>query len=325
MRDLAIRIHRTGGPDTLAADEITVPPPGPGEAQIQQASVGVNFIDVYHRAGVYPLALPTGIGSEAAGTVAAVGPGVTTVAAGDRVAYAGGAPGAYATRRNVPAERLVKVPAGIGLDIAAAAMLKGMTVEYLIHRTFPVTPGMCVLWHAAAGGVGLIAGQWLKHLGATAIGTVGGEAKAALARAHGYAHVIDYSREDFPTRVREITGGAGVPVVFDAVGKTTFDGSLRSLARRGTLVSFGNASGKPEAFDPLVLSQRGSLYLTRPTLGDYTATRAELEASAAALFDVITKGAVQIEISARYPLGEAARAHADLEARKTTGSLLLVP
>lgn len=326
MADQAVRIRRTGGPEVIEVEDVAVPPPGPGEAQVRQAAVGVNFIDVYHRMGLYPLPLPAGLGSEAAGVVEAVGPGVDTVRPGDRVAYASGvAPGAYASRRNVPAERLVPVPANVAFETAAASLLKGMTVEYLIFRTFAVKPGMTVLWHAAAGGVGLIAAQWLKHLGVTVIGTVGSEAKAALAQAHGCAHVINYSREDFPSRVREITGGAGVPVVYDSVGKSTFDGSLRSLTRRGMLVSFGNASGKPEPLDPLVLSARGSLYLTRPTLADYTATRGELLASAKALFGVVGTGAVKVEVSGRYPLRETARAHEALEARRTTGSTVLVP
>ncbi|HET6201932.1 MAG TPA: quinone oxidoreductase [Planctomycetota bacterium] len=322
----AVRIHATGGPEVLRFETIEASEPGPGEARVRQRAVGVNFIDVYHRTGLYPLpALPHGIGVEAAGVVEAVGKGVTGVAPGDRVAYAGGTPGAYAGVRNVPADRLVPLPAGIDERIAAAALLKGMTVEYLIRRAFRVERGRTVLFHAAAGGVGLIACQWLAHLGATVVGTVGTEEKAKLALAHGCAHAIVYAREDFVARVREITGGRGVPVVYDSVGKTTFEGSLACLAPRGTLVSFGNASGPVAPFDPLELARRGSLFLTRPTLKDYTATREELLACAAALFDVIRSGAVRVLVGRTGPLREAAEAHRALEGRRTTGSLLLVP
>jgi NADPH2:quinone reductase len=322
----AIRIHETGGPEVLHWEEVILAPPGPGEARVRQTAVGINFIDVYQRTGLYPLPrLPHGIGMEAAGVVESTGEGVTQVRPGDRVAYAGGVPGAYAEIRNVPADRLVPLPDRIDDRTAAASMLKGMTVEYLIRRAFRVEPGMFVLFHAAAGGVGLLACQWLAHLGARVIGTVGTEEKAALARAHGCEHPVVVPREDFVARVREITGGNGIPVAYDSVGKTTFEGSLACLARRGTLVSFGNASGPPDPLDPLVLSRRGSLYLTRPTLFDYTATREELLASAAALFEVLESGAVKVRVNQTWPLRQAADAHRALESRRTTGSSLLLP
>jgi NADPH2:quinone reductase len=322
----AVRIHATGDPDVLRLEEVEPRRPGPGEALVRQTAVGINFIDVYHRGGLYPLpGLPHGIGVEAAGVVDAVGPDVTEVAEGDRVAYAGGVPGAYAEARVVPAGRLVRLPAAVDDRTAAAALLKGMTVEYLIRRTFRVEPGMTVLFHAAAGGVGLIACQWLAHLGAVVIGTAGTEEKAALARAHGCRHAIVYTREDVAARVREITGGRGVPVAYDSVGRSTFEASLDALARRGTLVAFGNASGPPPPVDPLTLSRKGSLYLTRPTLADYTAEREDLLASAGAVFDVILKGAVKVEVGRSWPLAEAAEAHRALEARRTTGALLLIP
>ncbi len=320
-----IRFHEKGGPEVLRLEDVPVGDPGPGEARVRHTAIGVNFIDTYHRGGLYPLPLPSGLGSEAAGVVEAVGPGVTTVAVGDRVAYAGGAPGAYSEARLLPADRLVKVPDGITDAQAAAMMLKGMTVEYLVRRTYPVKPGETVLWHAAAGGVGLIACQWLKAIGATVVGTAGSDEKAALARAHGADHVIVYTREAFPEKVRRLTNGEGVPVVYDSVGKSTFMGSLDCLRPRGLLVCFGNASGAVPPFDLLLLSQRGSLYVTRPTLASYTATRAELEASASALFDMVRSGRVKIDVARTYPLAEAARAHRDLEGRKTTGSLVLVP
>jgi NADPH2:quinone reductase len=322
----AIRIHETGGPEVLRVEEADVGAPGDGEARVAQRAIGFNFIDTYHRSGLYALpSLPHGIGMEAAGVVEEVGPGVTSVAPGDRVAYTGGPPGAYASVRNVKAEKLVKLPDGIDFETAAAMMLKGMTVEYLVRRTCPIARGMTVLWHAAAGGVGLIAVQWLSHIGATVIGTVGSDAKAELARAHGCAHTIVYTREDVAKRVREITSGEGVPVVYDSVGRATMSASLESLRRRGMLVGFGNASGAPEPFDPLVLARMGSLYLTRPTLMDYTASRAELEESASTLFEMVQTGAVKIEIGQRFALREAAEAHRTAEARKTTGSTILVP
>jgi len=321
----AIRFHHTGGPEVLQLENIDVGLPGPGEVRIRHTAIGINFIDTYQRSGLYPLSLPSGLGSEAAGVVEAVGDGVSQFAVGDRVAYAGGAPGAYSTERVLAAALLVKLPDNIGDDVAASIMLQGMTVEYLIHRTFAVQPGMTVLWHAAAGGVGQIAVQWLKALGVEVIGTVGSAAKAEIARQLGCAHVINYSEEDVVARVREITGGKGVPVVYDSVGKSTFEMSLNSLAVRGTFVSFGNASGAVPAFEPLLLTQKGSLFFTRPKLADYIAKREELEASAQALFERIAAGAIRVSPSARYALADAAQAHRDLESRRTTGSIILLP
>ncbi len=324
-RTTAIRIDRHGGPEVLKAVEVDVPDPGPGEALVRHEAMGVNFIDCYHRSGLYPLpAFPSGLGLEGAGTVEAVGPGVEGLAPGDRVAYAGGPVGAYAGLRVLPAHRLVPLPAGIPAETAAAMMLKGMTAEYLLRRTYAVQPGDTILVHAAAGGVGLVACQWAKHLGARVLGTVGSDAKAELAQAHGCDHPIVYTRENFVARVRELTGGEGVAAVYDSVGRDTFEGSLDCLRPRGVLALFGQASGKVPAFDPGVLAAKGSLYLTRPTLFTYTATRADLLASARALFDVVGSGAVKIRVTGRYPLADAERAHRDLEARRTTGSLILV-
>ena len=325
MRSHAIRIHETGGPDKLTWEEVEVGEPGKGEILLRQTAVGLNFIDVYHRTGLYKVALPSGIGSEGAGVVEKVGPGVTDLKPGDRVAYASGPLGSYAEARLYPAERAIKLPDGISDRQAGGMMLQGMTVEYLVRRTYPVKAGQTVLLHAAAGGVGLIAGQWLKHIGATVIGTAGGPEKMALAKAHGCDHVIDYHKEDVAKRVREITGGKGVPVAYDSVGKDTFQATLDSLSPRGMFVSFGNSSGPVPAFEPIVLAGKGSLYITRPTLMTYVATRAELVESAQALFDVVLKGAVKIEINQTYPLKEAAQAHRNLEARKTTGSTVLLP
>jgi NADPH:quinone reductase len=325
MRCHAIRFHETGGPDKLRWEEVEVGEPGAGQVLLRQTAVGLNFIDVYHRNGLYPVPLPSGIGLEAAGIVEELGPGVTGFTVGDHVAYCSGPIGAYAERRLYPAERLVKLPAGISDQQAAAMMLRGMTVEYLIRRTYTVKAGQTVLFHAAAGGVGLIASQWLKHIGATVIGTAGGPEKLAVAKAHGCDHVIDYSKEDVAKRVRELTGGKGVPVAYDSVGKDTFDASLDSLALRGMMVSFGNASGPVPPVAPGILAAKGSLYLTRPSLAAYAATREELVASAEALFAVVLKGAVKIEINQTYPLKDAAQAHRDLEARKTTGSTVLLP
>jgi NADPH2:quinone reductase len=322
---IAIRIHQTGGPEVLHVEDLPAGSPGPGEVRVRHTAVGVNFIDTYHRTGLYSLTLPSGIGSEAAGVVEEVGPGVKLVAPGDRVGYAGGAPGSYCQSRVMPPDRLVRLPAGIPDRLAAAIMLKGMTVQYLVTRTYPVKAGETVLLHAAAGGVGLIACQWLKAIGATVIGTVGTDEKAALARRAGCDHTVVYTREDFVARVREITGGKGVPVVYDPVGKTTFQGSLQCLRPRGLMVSFGNASGPVPPVDPIQLSTRGSLYLTRPTLANYTATREELEETANDLFRMVTSGKIRVEPSATYPLADAARAHRDLESRRTTGSLLLLP
>jgi NADPH2:quinone reductase len=325
MRCHAIRIHETGGPEKLRWEEIEVGEPGPGEILLRQTAVGLNYIDTYHRSGLYRVPLPSVLGLEGAGVVEKVGPGVTGLAVGTRVAYASAPVGAYAQWRVYPAERAIALPPDISDAQGAAMMLQGMTVEYLIRRTFPVQDGQNVLLQAAAGGVGLIASQWLRHLGARVIGTAGGPDKAALALAHGCHDLIDYRREDVAKRVRELTGGAGVAVVYDGVGKDTFNASLDSLARRGVLVSFGNASGPVPAFEPSVLSAKGSLFLTRPTLADYTATREELVASAHALFEVVRKGAVKIEVRQSRPLEEAAQAHRDLEARRTTGSTVLVP
>jgi NADPH2:quinone reductase len=321
----AIRITETGGPEVMRWENVEVGEPGEGQARIRHTAVGVNYIDTYHRSGLYPLPLPTGLGSEGAGVVEAVGPGVTVVKPGDRVAYAGGGPGSYAEARVMPAEALVPIPDGVSDQIAAAIMLKGMTTQYLIRRTYAVRPGETVLFHAAAGGVGLIACQWLKALGATVIGTVGSDAKAAITRAGGCDHVIISTREDIAARVKEITGGAGVPVVYDSVGKDTFMASLDCLKPLGLMVSFGNASGKVAPFDLGILSQKGSLYLTRPTLATYTATRADLEATAREVFDVIRSGKVKVEIRHTYPLAEAVQVHRDLEGRKTVGSIVMVP
>jgi NADPH2:quinone reductase len=322
----AIRIHACGDASVLRWEVVEVPAPGRGEAQVRQTAVGLNFIDVYHRTGLYPVdALPSGLGLEGAGVVEAVGPGVSEVGLGDRVAYAGGPLGAYAERRNVPAERLVRLPDSISDRQAAAMMLQGMTVEYLLRRTYPVQSGDTVLVHAAAGGVGLIACQWASHLGATVIGTVSSDHKAELARAHGCAHPIVYTREDFVGRVKEITDGTGVPVVYDSVGRDTFLGSLDCLRPRGLLVSFGQASGPVAPFDIGLLNRKGALYLTRPSLMWYTQDRAELVRSAQALFAVVGSGTVRIEINQSFPLREAAEAHRALEARETTGSTVLLP
>lgn len=321
----AIRLHATGGPEVLTWEAVGVGDPGPGEVKLDQSAVGLNYIDTYHRSGLYPMQLPAGIGMEGAGTVTAVGAGVTDLAVGDRVCYASMPLGAYATERLMPADRLVKIPDGVGDREAAGMMLQGMTVEYLIRRTYPVKAGDTVLFHAAAGGVGLIACQWLSHLGATVIGTVGSEEKAERARAHGCTHTILYRHEDVAARVRELTDGRGVPVVYDSVGKDTWLPSLDSLEPRGLMVSFGNASGPVDAVNLGILAQKGSLYVTRPTLMTYTASVEDLRASAAALFEVVTSGAVTIPVNQTYPLAEAAQAHRDLEARKTTGSTVLLP
>ena len=321
----AIVFTKAGGPEVLELSDITLPELKAGEALVRHRSIGVNFIDTYHRSGLYPLPLPSGLGSEAAGVVEQIGPGVTCIRVGERVAYAGaGAPAAYSEARVIPADRLVPLPDDISDDVAAAALLKGMTAEFLIQRTFPVGQGQSVLFHAAAGGVGLIACQWLNKLGARVIGTVGSEAKRAIALAHGCHEVIVLDREDFPVRVRELTDGQGVPVVFDSIGKATFMGSLSCLEPRGMLVSFGNASGKPEPFDLALLAQKGSLYVTRPTLFTYVATREALLASANLLFQAIREG-LQIEIGQRFPLADAEAAHRALESRTTTGSTLLEP
>lgn len=320
----AIRFHKTGGPEVLAYEDVDVGAPEKGQARVRHNVVGLNFIDTYHRSGLYPLPLPSGIGLEAAGVVEAVGPGVSHVKAGDRVAYCGGPPGAYSESRVMPADKLVKIPAGVSDEQAAAMMLKGLTVQYLIRRVYRVEKGETVLFHAAAGGVGLIACQWLKALGATVIGTVSSDEKARVARAHGCDHTIIYTREKFPERVREITGGRGVPVVFDSVGKDTFHGSLECLQPRGLVAVFGNGSGPVTGVDLNILA-KGSFYVTRPTLMTYTAQRADLEASSKELFDMVKSGKVKIEINQRYALADAAQAHRDLEGRKTTGSTVFKP
>ena len=322
----AVIIRQTGGPEVLEYREIDVSEPGPGEVRIAQSAIGLNFIDVYHRTGLYPVpSLPAVIGMEAAGVIDAVGDGVTGLHIGERVAYASPPPGAYTESRLIAADRVVKLPDGISEQQAAAMMLQGMTVQYLIRSTFRVQAGQTVLFHAAAGGVGLIACQWLKHLGVKVIGTVGSEEKAALAAAHGCDHTILYREENFVERVKEITGGEGVPVVYDSVGKDTFEDSLDCLQPMGLMVSFGNASGPVSNFDPALLAQKGSLYLTRPTLMAYTAQRKDLLICARELCEVVSAGAVRIEVKQRYPLSAAAEAHSDLEARKTTGSTVLIP
>ena len=320
----AVRFHKQGGPEVLQLDEIQVGEPGQGQVRIRHTAIGVNFVDTYQRSGLYPMQLPAVAGNEAAGVVEAVGPGVKDLKKGDRVAYTG-LPGSYCDVRLVPADRMVKIPKGISDQQAASMMLKGMTVHYLIHSTYKVKKGETVLWHAAAGGVGLIAGQWLKKLGANTIGTVGSEEKAKLAKAHGWKHVINYSTENFVEKVKELTKGKKVPVVYDSVGKTTWDGSLDCLQPRGLMVSFGNASGPVPPQSIAILNAKGSLYLTRPSLGAYTATRADLEKSANSLFKMVKSGKVKIAIDQRYPLAEAGQAHADLEGRKTTGQTILVP
>ncbi len=320
----AIRIHRFGGPEELNWEPVDVPSPGPGEALIEQTVAGLNYIDVYFRTGLYPLpSFPATLGNEGAGIVRAVGDGVSEVAVGDRVAYCMKI-GSYAEQRVVPATALVRIPDGVSDREAAAVMLKGCTVQYLLRQIYPVKAGDTILFHAAAGGCGLIACQWAKHLGATVIGTVGTPEKAELARAHGCDHPIVYTEENFTERVKEITDGKGLPVVFDSVGKDTFLGSLDCLQPRGLMVTFGNASGAVEPFSPGLLAAKGSLFLTRPTLATYTRTREQLEAVTADLFDVVTSGAVKVEVGQTYPLKDAAQAHRDLEARKTTGSTVLV-
>jgi NADPH:quinone reductase len=319
----AIRYARTGGPEVLEWQEVQVGKPGPGQVRLRQTAVGLNFLDTYFRSGLYPSQLPAGVGSEGAGTVEEVGDGVAEFKKGDRVAYAGGPPGSYAEERLMPADRLVKLPDGISDQQAAAMMLQGMTTEYLLNRTYKVKKGDTVLIHAAAGGVGLIACQWAKHLGATVIGTVSTEEKAKLAREHGCDHPIIYTKEDFVARVNEITKGEKLPVVYDSVGKDTFMKSLDCLRPYGLMASFGQSSGAIGPVDLGILAQKGSLYVTRPTLNTYVAKRADLVASAKALFDVVQSGAVRIKVNQTYPLRDAAKAHADLEARRTTGSTVL--
>ncbi|MBR8244096.1 quinone oxidoreductase family protein [Burkholderia multivorans] len=321
----AIRYDQPGGADVMKWVDVEVGAPQAGEVRIKQHAVGLNYIDVYFRTGLYPQPLPAGLGMEAAGEVTAVGEGVGALKVGDRVAYVAQPPGAYAQERVLSAERVVKLPDGIGYDDAASVMLQGLTAHYLLRRTYPVKAGDTILIHAAAGGVGLLVCQWAKALGATVIGTVGSDEKAELAKAHGCDHPIVYTRENFTQRVKEITNGAGVPVVYDSIGKDTYIGSLDCLAPLGYFVSFGNASGPLPPIDSKEFSSRGSLFFTRPTLFSYIAKRADLESAAAELFDVILSGKVKTSINQRYPLAEVGRAHADLEARKTTGSTILIP
>jgi NADPH2:quinone reductase len=321
----AIRMNTQGGPEVLQLQEMEIGSPGPGQVLVRQSACGLNFLDVYHRSGAYPLPLPSGCGSEAAGTVEAVGPDVTAFREGDRVAYQGGEPGAYADRRIMPTARLVRVPDGVSDEDAAAVLLKGMTVEYLLNRCVSLKAGDFALMYAAAGGVGLLAGQWAKHLGIKLIGVAGGEDKCEEARASGYAEVIDRSREDILARVKEITGGKGVPVVFDSVGKATFDISIDCLAPRGVFVSFGATSGPPPPVEASLLQKKGSLYFTRPTLVTYSSSPEEYAAASGAVFDLVARGVLKPTIGQRYPLADAAQAHRDLESGRTSGSTILVP
>jgi NADPH2:quinone reductase len=321
----AIRIHAAGGPEVLKWESVDVPAPGPGEVRVRNTAIGVNFIDTYQRSGLYALTLPSGLGTEAAGVVEAAGPGVQGLAVGDRVAGCTGPIGAYSTERNVPADKLVKLPEGIEDRTAAAMMLKGLTVQYLLRQTYPLKSGETILFHAAAGGVGLIASQWARALGVTMIGTVGSDAKAQLARENGCAHTIVYTRENFVERVKEITGGKGVPVVYDSVGKDTFPGSLDCLSPRGLFVSFGSSSGPVPPFPLITLSQKGSLYVTRPTLFTYAASHAALAAMASELFALVKDGRIKPDARQTFALKDAAEAHRALESRKTTGATLLLP
>ena len=320
----AVRIYETGGPDVMKLEQVVVEAPGPGMVTVTNKAIGLNYIDTYHRSGLYPLPLPIGLGLEGAGVVEAVGKDVD-LQVGDCVAYCSAGFGAYAQSINLPAMRLVKIPQGIDFETAAAMLLKGQTAEYLLQRTYPLQAGETCLYHAAAGGVGLIFGQWANALGATVIGTVGSQEKAELARAHGYQHVINYTTENVVERVMEITEGAKLPVVYDGVGKDTFDMSLDCLQPRGLMVSFGNASGAPEALDLQTLSNKGSLFITRPTLLTYTATTEELRQSSEDLFAKVLGGDVKIKINQRYALADIHNAHRDLESRATTGSTVILP
>jgi len=321
----AIRMFKTGGPEVMEYVDVEVGDPGPGEVRIRHAAVGLNFIDVYFRIGLYPQPLPSGLGQEGAGTIEAVGAGVAGFKVGDRVAYAGRPNGAYAEARVMPADILVKLPDSISFDTAAAMMLQGMTVQYLLRQTYPLKGGETILLHAAAGGIGLIACQWARALGVTVIGTVSTDEKAALATAAGCTHVINYKSENFVERVKELTNGKGVPVVYDSIGKDTFIGSLDCLSPRGMMVSFGSASGPVSPFGVSELASRGSLFLTRPSLGNYVATREALDATAGDLFAMVEAKKVNIDINQRYALKDVGQAHADLEGRKTTGSTILIP
>jgi len=321
----AIRISKTGGPEVMEYVEVDVGEPGPGEVRIRQAACGLNYIDVYFRTGDYPSTLPAGLGMEAAGVIEAVGEGVNHLKVGDRAAYASRPPGAYAEVRVLSATYIVRLPDSISFDTAAAMMLQGLTVQYLFRRTFPLRGGETILFHAAAGGVGLIACQWARAMGVTLIGTVGSDEKAALAKAHGCAHTINYNKEDFVARVKEITGGKGVSVVYDSIGKDTFIGSLNCLSPLGMMVSFGAASGPVPPFGLSELASRGSLFITRPSLFSYIALREDLEVMASDLFGMVESGKIKININQRYALKDVAQAHRDLESRKTTGSTILIP
>lgn len=321
----AFRIYETGGPEVLQWEAVAVPPPAPGEVTLKQDAVGLNFTDIYVRSGLYPATLPSGLGQEGAGVVTALGDGVTEFSVGDRVAYAGGPLGAYAEIRNMPAQVLVKLPAGIPNRVAASMLLRGLTAQYLLRQTYKVQAGDPVLIHAAAGGVGQIVAQWAKALGAVVIGTVGSEAKVALARRYGCDHVLVLGRGSLPEQVKALTGGEGVAVVYDGIGKDTFFDSLDCLRPLGMMVTYGNASGPVPAFSPLELSKRGSLFLTRPSLFAYTRKREALLAMAAELFAVVEGGQVKVEIGQTYPLREAARAHRDLTERRTTGTTVMLP
>ncbi|MFE5285800.1 quinone oxidoreductase family protein [Nocardia sp. NPDC056611] len=316
----AVRFYETGGPEVLRWEEVAVGAPGPGEVRIRHEAVGLNFADTYFRSGLYPAALPAGMGVEAAGVIEAVGPGVDGFRPGDRVTYTGSPLGAYSTERVMSAEHLIAIPDEIGCDVAAAMTMRGLTTAYLLRRIHPLNAGDTVLLHAAAGGVGLIFTQWAKLLGLTVIGTVSSEEKAEIARAHGCDHVVLYTREDVAARVREITGGAGVPVVYDSIGKTTFDASLDSLARRGLLVCFGTASGPTPPIEAMRLAVKGSLFVTRPALADYIADPAERAELAGELFSHVAAGRIRIEINQRYELPDAVRAHRDLESGRSIGS-----
>jgi NADPH2:quinone reductase len=320
-----VRFYEVGGPEVLRYENLNIDAPGPTEARVRQLAIGLNYIDTYQRSGLYKVPLPSVAGNEAAGIVEAVGKDVSHVKVGDRVAYAGGIIGAYCDERNIAADRLCKIPESISFEQAASMMLKGMTVQYLINRTYPVQAGDTVLFHAASGGVGLLACQWLKALGVRVIGTAGSDEKCTLAKQHGADHCINYRTENFVERVREITNGAGVPVVFDSIGKDTFAGSLDCLRPRGMLVSFGNASGPVPPFDLSVLAQKGSLYITRPILSTYIASSSDLELTASSLFSIVESGKVKIEISNRYALKDATQAHIELESRQNTGSSILIP
>ncbi len=317
--------YETGGPEVLRYEDLNIKELGPDETRVRHVAIGLNFIDIYQRSGLYKVPLPSVAGNEGAGIVEAVGKNVSHIKPGDRVAYAGGLLGAYCDERNIPADRLCRVPESISLEQAAAMMLKGMTVQYLIRRTYPVQAGDTVLFHAASGGVGLIACQWLKALGVTVIGTAGSDEKCALAMQHGADHCINYHTENFMERVREITHGAGVAVVYDSVGKDTFAGSLDCLRPLGMMVSFGNASGPVPSFELNLLAQKGSLFITRPTLMTYIASRSDLEKTASDLFNIVQNNKVKIEITHRYELKDAVQAHRDLESRKNTGSSILIP